>query len=88
MGEFLVIGGAVCRCGSLGRRFHERGTPPRMKRERAGMLAFRFARGIRMSIEDNKQLIQRLFEDVINGGRTEVLDEIFVPGWSSHYGPV
>ena len=33
-----------------------------------------------MSIEDNKQLIQRLFEDVINGGRIELLDEIFAPG--------
>jgi predicted ester cyclase len=33
-----------------------------------------------MSLEENKQLIQRLFEEVINHGRTELLDEIFVPG--------
>src|SRR5512143_2859122 len=30
--------------------------------------------------EENKQLIQRLFEEVINNNRTELLDEIFVPG--------
>ena len=33
-----------------------------------------------MSVEENKQLIQRLFEEVINHNRTEQLDEIFVPG--------
>ncbi|MBI1879559.1 MAG: ester cyclase [Chloroflexi bacterium] len=33
-----------------------------------------------MSLEENKQLIQRLFEEVINNNRTELLDEIFVPG--------
>ena len=33
-----------------------------------------------MSIEENKQLIQRLFQAVINDGRIEVLDEIFLPG--------
>jgi steroid delta-isomerase-like uncharacterized protein len=33
-----------------------------------------------MSIEANKQLIQRLFEEVINKNRTELLDEIFLPG--------
>lgn len=32
-----------------------------------------------MSLEENKQLIQRLFEEVINNDRTELLDEIFVP---------
>lgn len=33
-----------------------------------------------MSLEDNKQLIQRLFEEVVNHNRIELLDEIFVPG--------
>jgi predicted ester cyclase len=33
-----------------------------------------------MSIAENKQLIQRLFREVINDGRIEVLDEIFLPG--------
>lgn len=33
-----------------------------------------------MSLEANKQLIQRLFEEVINNGRTELLDEFFLPG--------
>ena len=33
-----------------------------------------------MSLEENKQLIQHLFEEVINNNRTELLDEIFVPG--------
>jgi len=33
-----------------------------------------------MSVEENKQLIQRLFEEVINNNRTELLDEIFRPG--------
>jgi predicted ester cyclase len=33
-----------------------------------------------MSLEANKQLIQRLFEEVINNYRTELLDELFVSG--------
>lgn len=33
-----------------------------------------------MPLEENKQLIQRLFEEVVNRHRTELLDEIFVPG--------
>ena len=33
-----------------------------------------------MSPEANKQLIQRLFEDVINNYRIELLDELFLPG--------
>ncbi len=33
-----------------------------------------------MSLEENKQLIQRLFEEVMNNNRTELLDEIFAPG--------
>jgi predicted ester cyclase len=33
-----------------------------------------------MSLEDNKQLIQHLFEEVMNHNHTELLDEIFVPG--------
>lgn len=33
-----------------------------------------------MSIEENKQLIRRLFEEVINNNRTEMLDEVFVSG--------
>jgi len=33
-----------------------------------------------MSLEANKQLIQRLFEEVINNYRTEPLDELFLPG--------
>jgi predicted ester cyclase len=33
-----------------------------------------------MSLEVNKQLIQRLFEEVINQNRVELLDEIFLPG--------
>ena len=33
-----------------------------------------------MSLEANKQLIQRLFEEVINNYRTELLDELFLSG--------
>lgn len=33
-----------------------------------------------MSLEANKQLIQRLFEEVINQHRIDLLDEIFLPG--------
>jgi predicted ester cyclase len=33
-----------------------------------------------MSLEANKQMIQRLFEEVINNYRTELLDELFLPG--------
>ena len=33
-----------------------------------------------MSPEENKQLIQRLFKEVMNNNRTELLDEMFVPG--------
>jgi len=33
-----------------------------------------------MSVEENKQLIQRLFDEVINHHHTEVLDEVFKPG--------
>jgi predicted ester cyclase len=33
-----------------------------------------------MSLEANKQLIQRLFEEVINQNRVELLDEFFLPG--------
>ena len=33
-----------------------------------------------MSLEVNKQLIQHLFEEVINQNRVELLDEIFLPG--------
>jgi len=33
-----------------------------------------------MSVAENKALIQRLFQKVINEGRLEVLDEIFLPG--------
>ena len=33
-----------------------------------------------MSLEANKQLVQRLFEEVINENRVELLDEFFLPG--------
>jgi predicted ester cyclase len=33
-----------------------------------------------MSLEVNKQLIQHLFEEVINQNRVELLDEFFLPG--------
>jgi len=33
-----------------------------------------------MSLEENKRLIQHLFEEVINNNRTELLEGIFVPG--------
>ena len=33
-----------------------------------------------MSLEENKQLIQHLFEEVINHNHMDLLDEIFVPG--------
>jgi len=33
-----------------------------------------------MSIEENKQLIRRLFQEVVNGGNIDVLDEVFIPG--------
>ena len=33
-----------------------------------------------MSLEVNKQLIQRLFEEVINQNRVELLDVFFLPG--------
>ena len=33
-----------------------------------------------MSLEANKQLIQRLFEEVINNYRRELLDELFLSG--------
>ena len=33
-----------------------------------------------MSLEANKQLIQRLFEEVVNQNHTELLDELFLPG--------
>jgi predicted ester cyclase len=33
-----------------------------------------------MSIAENKAVIQRLFQEVINDGRLEVLEEIFLPG--------
>ena len=33
-----------------------------------------------MSRDENKQLILRLFEEVINNNRTELLDEMFLPG--------
>lgn len=33
-----------------------------------------------MSLEANKQLIQRLFEEIINNYRTELLNELFLPG--------
>src|SRR5215471_17134651 len=33
-----------------------------------------------MSLEANKQLIQRLFEEVINQNHVELLNEFFLPG--------
>jgi predicted ester cyclase len=33
-----------------------------------------------MSVEDNKQLVRRLVEDVLNTGRTDLLSEFFKPG--------
>jgi predicted ester cyclase len=33
-----------------------------------------------MSVAENKAVIQRLFQEVINDGRLEVLEEIFLPG--------
>lgn len=33
-----------------------------------------------MSTEENKRLVRRLYEEVINEGRVEVLDEVFIPG--------
>ncbi len=32
-----------------------------------------------MSVEDNKQLVRRLVEDVLNTGRTDLLSEFFMP---------
>jgi predicted ester cyclase len=33
-----------------------------------------------MSTEENRQLVRRLFQEVVNEGRVDILDEVFIPG--------
>src|SRR3954454_22001465 len=50
------------------------------------VLRGRLPKGDPMSLEANKELVRRLFDDILNGGNLELVDEVLAPNYLNHFG--